>query len=309
MFLSSIIFRNYAYNRLDIMNTRTKSIISYLLFSILVISCKPKSEPTPTASSPDYDINEQSLIQAGWTKTFDEGFDGDLSKWNIWEGGAYNNEYQCYTSSTTNVNLNDGVLKITAVKENITGNTTPSNTTQKTFDFSSARLESKSTYSASTTTPSVRFSSRIKLPSGYGMWPAFWAYGAAWPTNGEIDVMEARGNLPFQYGGNYFYGTTPGVNLVSGAGSDMTVTVDLTKYWHVYEVIWEENQLTYIFDGKIVKTLVSTSTAGQYIDDMFGKTQNVIVNLAVGGDYFQNPAPSTIVTGTMQVDWVKVFVK
>jgi beta-glucanase (GH16 family) len=293
-----------------LVNSTTFDIKSLMGLSLIgiILGCTPKNDPTP-ATSLDYDLNEQTLIQAGWTKSFEESFDADFSKWNIWEGGAFNNEYQCYTANNSNVEITNGVLKITAVKENITGKTTPFNSTQKSFEFSSARLESKSSYSASVSTPMVRYSARMKLASGYGMWPAFWAYGADWPTNGEIDVIESKGHLPFQYATNYFYGTSAGTNLVSGAEGQVTSTIDLTQYWHVYEVIWEEHQLTYMFDGQIVKTLTSSSTAGQYIDDMFGKTQNIVVNLAVGGDYFQNPDPATIVTGSMQVDWVKVFTK
>jgi hypothetical protein len=40
------------------------------------------------------------------------------------------------------------------------------------------------------------------------------------------------------------------------------------------------------------------------------QTQNIALNLAVGGDYFRNPNlsnPDDIVTGSMYVDWVKVF--
>ncbi len=41
--------------------------------------------------------------------------------------------------------------------------------------------------------------------------------------------------------------------------------------------------------------------------DMFCKTQNIALNLAVavGGDYVNNPNPASIVTGSMQVDWEK----
>jgi beta-glucanase (GH16 family) len=36
---------------------------------------------------------------------------------------------------------------------------------------------------------------RIKIPSGMGLWPAFWALGSnidhvGWPAAGEIDMME-----------------------------------------------------------------------------------------------------------------------
>jgi len=288
----------------------------FALFCTGVTACKKKGdEPvaqtpviTPPKDTMNYDMDEKAVTDAGWTKVMDEPFSTDLSNWNIWQSGAYNNEYQYYSNSSKNLSLKDGILSITAVKETITGNKDPFTSTQKIFDFTSARIEHKSSISANSTTPKIRYSARIKLAPGFGMWPAFWSYGDAWPTNGEIDVMEAKGNFALKYGTNYFYGSTTGVNQVpSNSGLDYTTTKDLTVYWHVYEVIWEETKLTYVLDGKVIRVLNSSTPPGQYIDEMFGKTQNIALNLAVGGDYFNNPAPSTIVTGTMYVDWVKVF--
>jgi beta-glucanase (GH16 family) len=285
------------------------------IFSIGITSCKKKTDdpvvviPVPIDTL-NHDMNETAVINAGWTKTFNEDFSTDFSNWNIWQGGAYNNEYECYTSAPKNLSLTNGILSITAIKETVTGNTTNTETTQKSFDFTSARIESKSTISASSATPKIRYSARIKLPSGYGMWPAFWSYGANWPTNGEIDVMEAKGNLPLQFATNYFYGATAGTSQVGNSGMTYVNNIDLTEYWHVYEVIWEQNSLTFMLDGKVIRTLATTSQYGSYVSAMFGKTQNIALNLAVGGDYFKSPNlpdPSTIVTGTMQVDWVRVF--
>lgn len=295
--------------------------LAVVVLSTGIISCKKKGdEPaaqTPIVTTPtvkdtmNYDMDEKAVTDAGWTKIMNENFSTDLSNWNIWQSGAYNNEYQYYSNSVKNLKLQDGILSITAIKETVTGNKEPFNSTQKTFDFTSARIEHKSTISANSTTPKVRFSARIKLAAGYGMWPAFWSYGDAWPTNGEIDVMEAKGQLPMQFGTNYFYGSTAGTNQVpSNSGLEYVAAKDLTKYWHVYEVIWEETKLTYMLNGKVIRTLTSSVSPGQYIDEMFGKTQNIALNLAVGGDYFRNPNlpnPDNIVTGTMHVDWVKVF--
>jgi hypothetical protein len=41
---------------------------------------------------------------------------------------------------------------------------------------------------------------------------------------------------------------------------------------------------------------------------MFGKKQKLTLNLAVGGSFFNNPPASSIVTGTMLVDWVRVYI-
>jgi len=248
-----------------------------------------------------YDYNDSVLIKSGWTKTFEDNFSTDLSKWNIWNGGAYNNELQHYQSS--NLVLANGVLQIVAKNETVTGNTDPGNTTPKTFNYTSGRIESKTMISANTTTPKVRLIARIKIASGYGMWPAFWSYGDAWPTNGEIDVLEARGNEPYQYETNYFYGRKAGTNLVKNASKVITTTDDLTACYHVYEMEWTKDALTSYLDGK----LVEVKTSGGYISSLFGKRQRLALNLAVGGAFFYNLDPAQIQTGTMYIDWVKVF--
>ncbi len=293
------------------MNKLIYPIIAITVLSVTLQSCKKKDDTPQAAAAADtlnYDMNEAAVVDAGWTKVMDEPFSTNLDNWNIWQSGAYNNEYQYYSNASKNISLENGILKITAIKETVRGDQDPYNNTQKTFDFTSARLEHKSTISANNTTPKIRYSARIKLASGYGMWPAFWSYGDTWPTNGEIDVMEAKGHLPLQYGTNYFYGSTAGKSDVPWtSGVDYIGTKDLTQYWHVYEVIWEETKLTFMLDGKVIRTLTNAASPGNYIDEMFGKNQNIALNLAVGGDYFNNPSPSTIVTGSMYVDWVRVF--
>ena len=282
------------------------------IFTIGFTSCKKKTDdpvaiiPTPIDTM-NYDMNEASVINAGWTKTFNEDFSTDLSKWNIWQGGAYNNEFQCYTSASKNLSLNNGILYIKALKEKVTGDTSNVDNTQGSFNFTSARIESKSTISANNVTPKIRYSARIKLPRGYGMGAAFWSYGANWPTNGDI-TMAARGDLPLEISTNYSYGAYISTNqvLISSLANYDT-NIDLTRYWHVYEVIWEQNTLTFMLNGKVIRVLDNSVSPGDFISSMFGKTQNIVLNLAVGGNYFNNPNPSTIVTGTMQVDWVRVF--
>lgn len=292
-----------------------------MLLSLLVFSgCKKEGTPTDppvseknvamkstallssatTTATCDYELNEASLTSTGWTKVFEDNFTSGLSKWNIWTGGAYNNELQYYQAA--NLQLANGVLSIVAKRETVTGRTLPSDPTPKTFEFTSGRIESKTNFSASSNTPRVRMTARIKLASGYGMWPAFWSYGDPWPTQGEIDIMEARGNEPFNYQTAYWYGRRSGINQTSNTEGYITSNVNLADCWHVYEVIWEKNALTYYLDGQIVDT-----KTGGTIPNFFRKTERLTLNLAVGGGFFGYPAPSTIQTGTMQVDWVKVF--
>ncbi len=134
------------------------------------------------------------------------------------------------------------------------------------------------------------------------MWPAFWSYGDPWPTQGEIDILEARGQDSMKYETNYFYGRTANRNLVRNATGYITTDSYLTNCFHVYEVIWEKDALKFYFDGQ----LVDTKTGG-YIPDLFNKTERITLNLAVGGNYFTNLDLAKIQPATLYVDWVKVF--
>lgn len=275
------------------------------LTSPQLLSNAGKPVPTTPTSSPtvcDYIFDETALVNKGWTKAFEDDFttNNDLSNWVVWTGGAYNNELQYYQGA--NLQVTGGNLVITAKKETIKGPTTPSDATPKTFNYTSGRIECRTGVSANATTPKVRMVARIKLAAGYGMWPAFWSYGDPWPTQGEIDFVEARGQEPTKYQTNYFYGKTANRNLVRGQEGYITADKDLTTCYHVYEMEWGQNTLTSYLDGKVVET-----KSGGYIPNLFGKTERITLNLAVGGDFFTNFNPALIAPGSMSVDYVKVF--
>ena len=258
------------------------------------------SAATTAAGVCDFNPSESALTGPGWNKVFEDNFSGDLSKWTIWIGGAFNEELQFYQPS--NLQTANGLLSITARQETVTGPSTPFDPAPKSFSYTSGRIESKSHFSASRSTPKVRFSARLKLPSGFGMWPAFWSYGDPWPTQGEIDVMEGRGQEPFQYQTAYWFGRRPGKNLVSNSATVIWSTVSLEDCWHVYEVIWSKTTLTFLFDGQVVDT-----KSGGYLPNMFGKQERITLNLAVGGLFFGSYDPAAIQPGTFQADWVKAF--
>lgn len=261
---------------------------------------KPSSNTYNAHAICDYNLDEAALSASGWSKVFEDDFNSDLLKWNIWTGGAFNNELQYYQPA--NLQVSNGNLIITAKKETVTGATTPFDATPKTFNYTSGRVECKTNVSASLTSPKIRMVARIKLPAGYGMWPAYWSYGDPWPTQGEIDILEARGQEPTKYQTNYFYGKTANRNLVKNAVGFITADDNLTSCYHLYEMIWEQNTLTTYFDGVAVET-----KSGGYIPNLFGKTERITLNLAVGGNFFTNLDPSQIQTGVMYVDFVKVF--
>lgn len=275
----------------------------------------------------DYASNADSVLAThGWTKAFDDGFDvnpadPDNDNWTTWIGGGFNNELQLYTARPENLTIaqdptkpGNSVLLIKSVKEKVTGpryrqdvDDTPTE-----FNFTSARIESTRWYTVGSDTTEVRIVSRIKLPGGYGMWPSFWSHGENWPSNGGIIPLQARGNKPYEFQIAYFYDTrTDQKPLPRGEGT-INSAKDLTDRWHVYEVIWTNNTLTFFLDGKIVDT-----QTGDYIPKLSGKLHQITLNEAVGGDFFETdgaiPTPDQIVLrkneGILKVDWVKVYIK
>jgi beta-glucanase (GH16 family) len=265
-----------------------------------IATARPTPPPPPTHGTCDYVISESAITAAGWTKIFGDDFSTNLNSWSTWYGGAFNNELQLYQAP--NLSVTNGNLVISARKETVTGPTTPFDATQKTFNYTSGRIESTTNFSASSSSPVVRMMARIKLPAGYGMWPAFWSYGDPWPTQGEIDILEARGQEDNKYQTNYFYGKVVNRNLVRGAEGFVTTDVSVQTCYHVYEMVWSQNDLKFYFDGVLVKT-----NSGGYVTSLFGKTERITLNLAVGGLFFSNLDPALIQAGTMYVDWVKVF--
>jgi beta-glucanase (GH16 family) len=295
-----------------------------IAFSILLLAGCTKSEVDQKLTLPsvavvqvsatgicDYDQTDAAIVAQGYTKIWGEEFSGTLSQWDVWNSGAYNNELQMYRPA--NVTIADGKLVLTAKKETVTGATDPDNSTRKTFNYTSGRIESKTYFSANTTNPVLRFSARMKLPPGYGMWPAFWTYGEDWPTNGEIDIMEAQGQQPKVYTTDYWYGAVfeEPEEVTAKDGAIITSSVDLTTCYHVYESIWQKDTLSFLFDGKVVnkKYTGDATGGGGYVAAMFGKLQRIALNAAVGGDNFTNLDKSKIQVGTTYVDWVRVYSK
>jgi len=257
--------------------------------------------PTPNNQEP-LDPNRE------WNLVWEEEFETDLSDWNVWQSGAFNNEIQYYRPEQ--LEISDGILTINIQRERITGNNNPFDSSPKEFEYVSGRIETKTTYGPSGATGEIeyRFMAHIKMPSGNGMWPAFWSYGDPWPTKGEIDIIEARGNLPMEFSSNIFYGTQPNMPLTNNDNTvvEHEVEVDITEDFHTYELIWTANSLEVKFDGDSLHKY--TANSANYIASLFGQKQQLVLNTAVGGFFFPNSSSSAFVdTSNMQVDWVRVY--
>jgi len=138
------------------------------------------------------------------------------------------------------------------------------------------------------------FEARIKIPSGDGLWPAFWGYS----TDGrqaEIDTMEVCGGGA---GASVLHNSVHWSDR--GSASHLTRTVDLSQDFHVYAVDWQPDHITFSLDGRALWTFTDTSQIPSV-------PMPVILDLGVGGR-FCGPADSTTPNGAqMLVDWVRVL--
>jgi beta-glucanase (GH16 family) len=243
--------------------------------------------------------------RAAAAATFTDDFDGasgagvDQSKWRLETGDNVNNhEREYYTSGTHNAALDgQGHLVITARKEN------PANYQcwYGTCQYTSARLNTASTF----TQAYGHFETRMKIPRGQGMWPAFWMLGTGggWPDSGEIDVME---NVGFEPGAVHGTIHGPGYSGSGGIGAGYTLPGGqaFADAFHTFAVDWSPNSITWSVDGNAYQTRTPADLNGNRW--VFDHPFYVIMNLAVGGYWPGDPDGSTTFPQQLVVDYVHV---
>ena len=224
------------------------------------------------------------------------------AKWELVTGGSGwgNGELQYYTTSPSNVSLDGaGHLAIAARNQVYSDG-------QYTDNYTSGMVATDGRFQ----TMYGRIEASIKLPAGAGLWPAFWIVGAdsnqvAWPTGGELDVMETDGsdlhrNHSFLHGPASY--NPYGYNLEAIAHSKQS----LAAGFHVYSMDWSPGKIVLTLDGKPYATwTVRGLPAGATW--VFNQPFYLVLNLAVGGAFPGPVQPSTHFPATMLVDWVRVY--
>lgn len=207
-------------------------------------------------------------------------------------GGWGNNELQYYTDRPENVKVENGMLKITAIKESYMGSA-----------YTSARLLTKGKFAQKY----GRFEARIKMPYGQGMWPAFWLLGdnidtVSWPDCGEIDIMEYRGQQP-----TLISGTVHGPGYSGGQSISKSYALKNDRFdtdFHVFGIEWGENYINYYVDNVLYNQITPNDVTGQWV---FDHPFYIIINLAVGGNYVGSPNTETVFPQDMLIDYVRVY--
>lgn len=236
-------------------------------------------------------------VPDGWKLVWHDEFDGttiDPANWtfDIGGGGWGNGEAEYYTQRPENARLEDGLLVIEARQEQYEGSY-----------YTSARLKTQGLQSFQY----GWIEARLKVPSGAGLWPAFWMLGAGfngnnWPDCGEVDIMEYIGREP-----DLIMGTLhgPGYSGASGLSMWNRQKYNIADEFHTYAIEWEPNQITWYYDGAQYFRVTRADIGDR--EWVFEQPFFIILNLAVGGRLAGVIGLDTAFPAQLQVDYVRVF--
>ena len=254
-----------------------------------------------------------SHVPAGWALTWSDEFDGpagsspDPAIWGyeLGDGSAIgltgwgNNELQWYTDEPANVDLDgEGHLVITVREADGSLEcyygpcqyTSARLLTRDRFEFQHGYLEA-----------------RIRVPAGFGLWPAFWLLGSdidevGWPASGEIDVMEYVGRRP-----THVLGTLhgPGYSGSSGIDGWTDLGEPVADAFHTVALEWEPGRMAWYLDGSQYHEVTREQVAPN--EWVFEQPFFMLLNVAVGGDLGGPVFPDTEFPAQMLVDYVRLY--
>lgn len=216
----------------------------------------------------------------------------DSTAWRYERGnsGWGNHELENYTvRDSANAIVRAGALHI-IVRKNENG-------------YTSARLVSKHAFLYG------RIEIRAQLPAGRGLWPAIWMmpvkdfYGN-WPKSGEIDIMEQVGYNPDSV---FFTVHTEKYNHVIGTQkSKGSVIHDPYGRYHVFAMERHADRIDFFMDDTLQYSFKNEHTG--YAAWPFDKPFNLILNIAVGGDWGgKMGVDDSIFPTAMKIDYIRFY--
>jgi beta-glucanase (GH16 family) len=177
-------------------------------------------------------------VSGSWSLIFDDEFEESSLDTSTWAPYWFANgdQQNGTTMLSSNVAISGGNLELTLTSSGTGGlvSTNPNGGASPGFQFTYGFLEARMYLPASGT----------KIAN----WPAWWADGQDWPTDGEIDVLEGLG------GSAAYHFHDP------SGGPGASVPGNYTG-WHVFGADWQPGSVTYYYDGVAVGSITSGITS------------------------------------------------
>ena len=235
----------------------------------------------------------------GYALAWADEFNTSVLNPNTWtfesgnNNGWGNSELEYYTDRPQNVFVSQGNLVLEARAE-----------AYNLFNFTSTRMVTKN----KKVFKFGRIDIRAKMPTGKGVWPALWMLGnnidqVNWPACGEIDILELLGQESNKIYGTMHWGTSSATHASYGS-SYVLNTGTFDQQFHVYSIIWTQNNIKVLVDDIQFVSFSAANVSGNY---PFNNDFFFIFNIAVGGSWPGSPDNSTVFPQRMIVDYVRVF--
>lgn len=204
----------------------------------------PSNGPGPSPAPLNENVSPFGQDPALYRSTFSEEFENGLDT-GLWNDSVW---YETF-NPTRNYAVEDGMLKIWPERD------ASGNFFNRTIDTDGKYYQ---TYGY--------FEIEAKLPSGKGVWPAFWLlnHDQPHPIRPEIDILEAYpgggpesgwgdGNLrPTAYAATVW---PQGIENGHAGTRTMQDLGDLSAGFHKYAAKWEPDKITFYFDGQEVHSV------------------------------------------------------
>lgn len=227
---------------------------------------------------------------------WEDNFDGATLNNEVWnfelgDGcpnlcGWGNNELQIYTQD--NHELKDGLLTIRTRHENGVYSSSKINTQGK-REFQYGKIEVKA-----------------KLPTGKGLWPAFWMLGSnikevGWPLCGEIDILEYVGKEP-----ETIFTT---LHTSDSHGSSINTRKDVVQGiedgFHIYSIDWTKDKIDFYIDNKLFYSFLPKNKSVEVWP--FDQPFYMILNVAIGGNFGGTVVDNSVFPQEFVIDYVRVY--
>lgn len=264
--------------------------MKYSLFTTaILVLCTTRTEAQTPANDPH------------WQLVWEDNFNTlDNAKWTVANYFDHYGEPQVYR--TENVSVSGGQLTLTTKKESCScppiflqdWACTKQLYSGQPYAYTSGWIESKQAFN----TQYGYIESRMQLPDGFGLWPAFWTFKGEGVDNfsnyAEIDIFEMLGNMT-----NMDFTTNIHWNYPDDNAYMQYSQIPYFNFtdWHIYAIEWSPDRIIWYVDGKPIRQL-----RNHYITDPV----RLIINTAIRPEFLPTTS-TTAFPSYFRVDYVRVY--